>query len=70
MPIVGMGGVSSGEDAAEMLAAGATVVAVGTETSATRGPASVLLQNFLSVPPEAKVSTSTRGQGEFEPKGA
>ena len=32
LPIVGMGGVCSGADAAEMLAAGATVVAVGTES--------------------------------------
>jgi dihydroorotate dehydrogenase (NAD+) catalytic subunit len=32
VPIVGMGGVSSGVDAAEMLAAGATLVAVGTES--------------------------------------
>jgi dihydroorotate dehydrogenase (NAD+) catalytic subunit len=32
VPIVGMGGISSGEDAAEMLAAGATLVAVGTES--------------------------------------
>jgi dihydroorotate dehydrogenase (NAD+) catalytic subunit len=32
MPIVGMGGVSDGADAAEMLAAGATLVAVGTES--------------------------------------
>jgi dihydroorotate dehydrogenase (NAD+) catalytic subunit len=32
VPIVGMGGVSSGADAAEMLAAGATLVAVGTES--------------------------------------
>ncbi len=31
LPIVGMGGVSSGTDALEMLAAGATLVAVGTE---------------------------------------
>jgi dihydroorotate dehydrogenase (NAD+) catalytic subunit len=31
IPIVGMGGVSSGADAVEMLAAGATLVAVGTE---------------------------------------
>jgi dihydroorotate dehydrogenase (NAD+) catalytic subunit len=31
LPIVGMGGISSGADAAEFLAAGATVVAVGTE---------------------------------------
>lgn len=32
LPIVGMGGICSGADAAEMLAAGATVVAVGTES--------------------------------------
>lgn len=32
VPIVGMGGISNGADAAEMLAAGATVVAVGTES--------------------------------------
>jgi dihydroorotate dehydrogenase (NAD+) catalytic subunit len=32
LPIVGMGGVSSGADAFEMLAAGATLVAVGTES--------------------------------------
>jgi dihydroorotate dehydrogenase (NAD+) catalytic subunit len=32
LPIVGMGGVCCGEDAAEMLAAGATLVAVGTES--------------------------------------
>ena len=32
LPIVGMGGVGSGQDAFEMLAAGATLVAVGTES--------------------------------------
>jgi dihydroorotate dehydrogenase (NAD+) catalytic subunit len=32
VPLVGMGGVSSGEDAFEMLSAGATLVAVGTES--------------------------------------
>jgi dihydroorotate dehydrogenase (NAD+) catalytic subunit len=32
VPIVGMGGVCSGADAAEMLSAGATLVAVGTES--------------------------------------
>ena len=31
LPIVGMGGIANGADAAEFLAAGATVVAVGTE---------------------------------------
>ena len=32
LPVVGMGGVGSGADAAEMLSAGATIVAVGTES--------------------------------------
>jgi dihydroorotate dehydrogenase (NAD+) catalytic subunit len=32
VPIVGMGGISSGADALEMLASGATLVAVGTES--------------------------------------
>jgi dihydroorotate dehydrogenase (NAD+) catalytic subunit len=32
IPIVGMGGISSGADAIEMLSAGATLVAVGTES--------------------------------------
>lgn len=32
MPLIGMGGISSGTDAAEFLAAGASVVAVGTES--------------------------------------
>ena len=32
LPVVGMGGISSGADAAEFLAAGATLVAVGTES--------------------------------------
>ncbi len=32
IPIVGMGGIASGRDAADLLAAGATLVAVGTES--------------------------------------
>ncbi|HYY06350.1 MAG TPA: hypothetical protein VE997_07215, partial [Candidatus Limnocylindria bacterium] len=32
IPIVGMGGVQTGRDAFELLAAGATLVAVGTES--------------------------------------
>ena len=32
IPLVGMGGISSGRDAAEMIGAGATLVAVGTES--------------------------------------
>ena len=40
IPIVGMGGVSSGADALEFLAAGAPWWRSGPRTSATRGPAS------------------------------
>ena len=32
MPVIGMGGIASGRDAADFLAAGATCVAVGTES--------------------------------------
>jgi dihydroorotate dehydrogenase (NAD+) catalytic subunit len=32
VPLVGMGGIASGQDAADFLGAGATVVAVGTES--------------------------------------
>jgi dihydroorotate dehydrogenase (NAD+) catalytic subunit len=32
VPIVGMGGVQSGRDAADLLSAGSTLVAVGTES--------------------------------------
>jgi dihydroorotate dehydrogenase (NAD+) catalytic subunit len=32
LPVVGMGGVGCGDDALEMLVAGATLVAVGTES--------------------------------------
>lgn len=43
VPIVGVGGVSSGEDAAELIAAGADAVGVGTATFAEpRAPARVL----------------------------
>ena len=44
-PIVGVGGVSSGVDAAELLAAGADAVQVGTATFADpRAPARVLAE--------------------------
>lgn len=43
MPILGMGGISTGEDAVEFLLAGATAVAVGTATFANpRAPVEVL----------------------------
>jgi dihydroorotate dehydrogenase (NAD+) catalytic subunit len=43
LPIVGVGGVQTGEDAAELLAAGADAVQVGTATFADpRAPARVL----------------------------
>ena len=31
MPVIGMGGIASGRDAADFIAAGAAVIAVGTE---------------------------------------
>lgn len=43
LPVVGVGGVASGEDAAELLLAGASAVQVGTATFADpRAPARVL----------------------------
>jgi len=54
LPIVGMGGVSSGADAREFLAAGATLVAVGTESFrdplAARRVAAELSSDFDSQP--------------------
>lgn len=45
LPIVGVGGVSSGEDAAELIAAGADAVQVGTATFADpRAPARILAE--------------------------
>ena len=32
LPVIGMGGIASGRDAADFLAAGATAIAVGTES--------------------------------------
>ena len=65
VPIVGMGGVGSGSDAAEMLAAGAGLVAVGTENfrdpAAGRRIAAGLANRFRG----ALASTSTGGIGEF-----
>jgi dihydroorotate dehydrogenase (NAD+) catalytic subunit len=49
LPIIGVGGVSSGWDATELLLAGATAIQVGTATFADpRAPARVLAE--LSTP--------------------
>jgi len=58
VPIVGVGGVSSGEDAAELLVAGANAVQVGTATFADpRAPVRVLegLERWLAAQPETRV---------------
>jgi dihydroorotate dehydrogenase (NAD+) catalytic subunit len=47
LPIVGMGGVCSGADAAEMLAAGAMLVAVGTENFRDPGAGSRIAAELL-----------------------
>ena len=70
LPVIGMGGISSGADALEMLAAGASVIAVGTESFrdplAGRRVAAELAE-LLPAPPSCfRNSTSTRGRGEFE----
>ena len=51
IPVVGMGGISSGRDAFDLLAAGATVVAVGTESF--RDPAAAV-----------RIATELRGELE------
>jgi len=69
IPIVGMGGVASGADAIELLAAGATLVAVGTESfrdpRAGNRIAGEILRAFEaprgSAPARAIGSTLTRG---------
>ncbi len=47
LPIVGMGGVCNGEDAREMLAAGATLVAVGTENFRDPGAGSRIAKEIF-----------------------
>jgi len=58
-PIVGMGGVCDGADAAEMLAAGATLVAVGTESFRDPRAASRVAAE-LSKSPERSPQTQPR----------
>ena len=63
LPIVGMGGVSSGADAAELIAAGASLVAVGTESfrdprAANRVAAE--LPDHLAAEPGLKLESRSR----------
>lgn len=65
LPIVGMGGIGSGADASEFLAAGATLVAVGTENfrdpRAGAQVARELETGASAAPRPIPYSTSTRG---------
>lgn len=53
LPLVGMGGISNGADAAEFLAAGATLVAVGTENFRDPKAGSRIAAELLSATPAA-----------------
>ncbi len=67
VPIVGMGGITSGSDALDFLSAGASVVAVGTESF--RDPAVgrrigaelSALEGFQTIMKRQPISTSSRG---------
>jgi dihydroorotate dehydrogenase (NAD+) catalytic subunit len=56
IPAIGMGGISSGADAAEFLAAGAALVAVGTENFRDPCAGSRIVAELDSVPPRAVAS--------------
>ena len=71
LPLIGMGGVCSGADALEFLDAGASIVAVGTESfrdpMAGRRVADELAAAARDCGPSPfRYSTSTRGLGEFD----
>ncbi|HEX5714479.1 MAG TPA: dihydroorotate dehydrogenase [Solirubrobacterales bacterium] len=65
LPLIGMGGICSGADAAEFIALGATLVAVGTESfrdpRAGSRVAAELAAGPIDVPRPHQYSTSTRG---------
>jgi dihydroorotate dehydrogenase (NAD+) catalytic subunit len=66
-PIVGVGGVSSGEDAAELILAGASAVQVGTATFADpRAPATVLreLEAWVGHRPQPSIRANVGRTGE------
>ncbi|HET7574326.1 MAG TPA: dihydroorotate dehydrogenase [Solirubrobacterales bacterium] len=58
LPIVGMGGISSGADAAEFLAAGASVVAVGTESFRDPGAGARVARElgYMAAPGQPRVA--------------
>ena len=63
LPIVGMGGIGAGADALEMIAAGATLVAVGTESF--RDPAAgrrIMRELRESVPQEPDLNLESRSR--------
>jgi dihydroorotate dehydrogenase (NAD+) catalytic subunit len=55
IPIVGMGGVQSGADAWNLLAAGATLVAVGTESFRDPVAGSRIASELASLPPQRRL---------------
>jgi len=64
LPIVGMGGVQHGRHAAEMLAAGATLVAVGTESFRDPAAGARIARDLAAVadaPPRAPIRQGTKG---------
>jgi dihydroorotate dehydrogenase (NAD+) catalytic subunit len=61
IPIVGMGGVSSGNDACDLLAAGATLVAVGTESFRDPAAGSRIAEEVKSLQIAHTPSTSVNG---------
>jgi dihydroorotate dehydrogenase (NAD+) catalytic subunit len=51
IPVIGMGGISSGRDAAEMIGAGASLVAVGTESFRDPAAGSRIADELAAEPP-------------------
>jgi len=59
IPVIGMGGIASGHDAAEFMAAGAAVIAVGTESFRDPAAGRIVAAELASIG-----ATTTPGKGE------
>jgi dihydroorotate dehydrogenase (NAD+) catalytic subunit len=57
IPVIGLGGIASGEDAAEFLIAGARPCKLGTPTSGIRGHAPVSQRNWIDFYEEKRSRT-------------